>query len=475
MKTPTLALLVCVALAGAGCLSPSGGLGAAAVELGLPPGIPAIAVFDQAGALPGVPPHLGGVPQVVGRLTGHVGAEPNVGVTSSGAVFVSAFDTTLRSRDGGNSWDVVHDFNLADVKSSSDPMLWVDPDTDRIFVPHMFPILACSSAVYSDDDGDTWTEKPMSCGIPGVDHQKLATGKWRDPVPGTPLYENAVYYCYNKIVSTNCALSFDGGLTFPVDRVVATDCGGINGHPTAAPDGTLYVPFGFVCGEARVAVSTDNGLTYTVRELGVANLEIDPEVAVTPDGTAYYMGLGDDNRAYLVRSTDQFATVEGPFEIVPADVLSVRFAGLVAGSDGRLAAAYLGTRDSDEPGDLVPDDARWHLFVSYVVDADTVNPLVTTVQVTPDGDPVQIGYIWKGGGGDPGRNLLDFIDMVVDREGRIYVAYTDGCTTDCADDPEATLDESRSRDAALAILEQGPSLFEGLPALAPVPDPEEGA
>ncbi|MGN6331686.1 MAG: CARDB domain-containing protein, partial [Motilibacteraceae bacterium] len=56
----------------------------------------------------------------------------------------------------------------------------------------------------------------------------------------------------------------------------------------------------------------------------------------------------------------------------------------------------------------------------------------STVDATPN-DPVQKGSICTGGttcGQD--RNLLDFIDSTVDQQGRVLVAFADGCTGACA-------------------------------------------
>jgi hypothetical protein len=49
------------------------------------------------------------------------------------------------------------------------------------------------------------------------------------------------------------------------------------------------------------------------------------------------------------------------------------------------------------------------------------------VDATPD-DPVQLGSICRAGttcGAD--RNLLDFNDATVDKEGRVLIGYADGC------------------------------------------------
>jgi hypothetical protein len=472
-----LAALLALATLAAGCittanLDPAALPGAALPEVavhraGLPLDVPAAQV-------------LGSVPGVVQRLVGERGAEPNLGMTSSGALFVSAFDHVMRSTDQGLTWESVYEFGTVrtpegtpivgtDPIGNSDPMLWVDPVTDRVFAPGMWPPLVCAQATFSDDDGASWYDMPMGCNplAPPFDHQKLATGSF---VEGSRLaalrqdYPNAVYLCYNKLVATHCQLSADGGRTWPFDVPVASgaQCGGINGHPTAAPDGTLYVPLGFSCGQPTVARSADNGFSWRVvpiRVGGLGQAELDPEVAVSPDGTAYYFfRAAQDHRVYVVRSTDGFDTTSRPFLVSPPDITSTRFAAMAAGDDGVLAFAYLGTRDTaGAPGDA-HDEARWHLFTTFTRDATAEQPTFVTVQVTPAEDPVQIGYTWEGGGGNPGRNLLDFIDGIIGPDGRFYVAFTDGCTEDCAGNATATKRQSRARDVALAVQVDGPLL-----------------
>ena len=51
--------------------------------------------------------------------------------------------------------------------------------------------------------------------------------------------------------------------------------------------------------------------------------------------------------------------------------------------------------------------------------------------LTPN-DPVQRGCIWTGGGANICRNLLDFFDVTMDKQGRVQVGYDDGCAGSCA-------------------------------------------
>lgn len=423
--------------------------------------------------------------RVVEVITGSQGGEPTIGVTSKGGIFIAAGSNTIRSLDGGHTWKTVFHFGspasfppgtVNDPVRSYDPMLIVDPTTDRVFTNHNFPPLVTSSMITSDDNGETWTHYAYGGGIPINDHQKLGVGTWTSsfPLPRPDLgYPNPVYYCYNNLPTTNCATSFDGGETFAYYTVaLGVECGGINGMPVSAKDGTLYVPGGLGCGAPAVAISTDNGLTFTEKHFGddVGLEELDPAMTVTPDGTAYYMGRGADGREYLWRSKDRFNTVQGPWIVSPPDVKGVNFAAMVSGDNGRVAMVYLGNRESNKEPSETPSDTVWHLFVTWSYDAAAEKPTFQTHQITPPDDPVQIGCIWMQGLNNPCRNLLDFIGAAIDKDGRLHIAFTDGCTERlaCANNAKATDKDSRDRAIALAVQDHGPSLLEAkglLPSL----------
>lgn len=462
------------------------------------------------------PDALKGLEFVV-RPTEKRGGEPNIGITPKGDVFVTAGPLVMMSPDQGRHWFEV--FNLtkfwgplydpeaipnswpvpvcqnvpsvplvgcpgpdqvAPLTRSSDDMLWVDPDTGRVFADFMTG-LYCSKLFFSDDEGATWTASPFDCGVPVNDHQKVMTAHWGPDVPrpaGNPVYPNLVYYCYNKLVSSDCAVSYDGGLTFNYERPATVGdlggpdaggfqamgpCGGINGHPAAAPDGTLYLPINEGCPGPVVMVSTNNGATWTSR-LGPTKHgaeEIDPDLTVTPDGIAYLLYRGSDHLQYLVRSHDRFATWQGPWLVSPPDVRSTVFTGITSGDNGRIVMAFLGTRDTTEEPSKAPNATRWHLYNVVSLDADADTPTFTAVQVTPDADPVQIGCVWLGGGGNPCRNMLDFIDLHRGPDGRAFTVFSDGCTVKCANNATATNLQSRSRIVSVSVLTGGPSLLKG--------------
>jgi hypothetical protein len=450
----------------------------------------------------GLPAAFGSGFRVVSVATGFQGGEPNIGITSKGNVYTDVFlpanvpDRTLAgaatygavvgSTDGGKSWTVKADVTHDPI--TLDPMLWVDQKTDRIFSNQLN--VACAWLSYSDSEGSTWTDSPASCGAPAIDHQKFATGPYSAaspfaPAAGNPVYPNVATFCYNKLQGTFCAVSFDGGIHFVLDNLVdlaptssavATDrqCGGINGHQKFGPDGTIYVPYGLNCGQAFVATSTDSGVTWIPHRLGAPQQEIDPAVTITPDGMAYYMGRSDDQSLYLFRSKDHFATHEGPFRITPPDVNGTVFAGLTSGSDGRIAFAYLGHKANlAHPGKVRdPDDrshiraaTRWYLYVGMSLDAEAANPYFLINQATPDSDPVQVGCVQENGCGQ--RNMLDFIDMQTGPDGRFWIAYTDGCTSDGCKAPDAKPISSADSMITVARLEEGPSLYADKGRLGP--------
>ena len=149
---------------------------------------------------------------------GEQGAEPSIGITSSGCMFFIAFEKVMRSCDHGDSWEIVDD--IASHPSTSDPWGWVDPITDRVYNVQMVGLLTTWIA-WSDDDGETWIGNPHDSGpIPLNDHIKLGTGPWTSDGYGAvansnpAAWETATYFCYNKIAGIFCYTSFNGCLLY---------------------------------------------------------------------------------------------------------------------------------------------------------------------------------------------------------------------------------------------------------------------
>lgn len=416
---------------------------------------------------------------------GETGKEPSIGVTSSGCMFFIAMEKPMRSCDYGATWE-----NTADITQApftSDPYGWVDPVTDRIFNIHMMG-LATTWIGWSDNDGESWLGNPYDSGpIPLNDHIKLGSGPWVDAgygVPGqlSPFYSEAVYFCYNKLAGIFCYTSYDGGATFPTGGQIyglATSEGGLHGAITTAPDGTVYVTPRVAT--PAVILSKDNGLTWDTREMGqdasTPNPRKNSEVATDSESNAYHIWTGADQGIYMARSTDSGDTWDSEsIRISPAEVISTTFPQTDAGDPGRIAITYLGsengsllnTTDIDGNnwngnGHYAPNGVHYHLYVTYSLNALDENPIFHTRRVTDD--PVQVGAMCLNSGdcrsdqGGSNRNLLDFNDLHIDLEGRVYIAFADGCIDACASSPDPQPADSRTGRGSVYFMANGPSLY----------------
>lgn len=409
---------------------------------------------------------------------GDSAGEPTLGINpTSGAVLFQAYTQFLKVTDfdvqgpGRATW-VRQPFPLPQI--SLDPILETDPDTGRTFTSQL--LAACSEAGYTDDDGATFSLS-QGCG-PGamVDHQSIGTGHY---VAGSPLvknpvanYPNVVYYCAQDIASGNCSVSTDGGRTFDLTTVAFStpDCGlgGLFGHLKTAPDGTVYLPPSRCNRGAAVAVSENNGVTWSVRQvpqslMGDAG---HPVVATGTNGDVYLAWgsplddatAGQSGPVRVAWSTDKGRSWTAPVPLgqdLPEPIRNSRFPIGVAGDDGRAVIGYLGSTTGGN-GSAPGFTGRWDLYLSYTQDHGTT---WHTYQATDH--PVQIGSICTAGttcGSD--RNLLDFNDMVLDpRTGRVVVALADGCpgTGQCSPavrKAKATIVRQTSGPSLLAAFDQ---------------------
>jgi len=419
---------------------------------------------------------------------GEQGAEPSIGVTSSGCIFFIAFEKPMRSCDYGETW-----INTADGSQAfftNDPYGWVDPITDRVFNIHMMGLWTTWIG-WSDNDGQSWEANPHDSGAPVNDHIKLGSGPWTDEGYGigggvsSSIYETAVYFCYNKLAYISCYTSFDGGASFEAggDLVgIATANGGLHGAITSAPDGTVYLP-------PRVATpsiifSKDNGLTWEERtmgqDVGTPNPRKNGEVATDTDSNAYNVWVGENQGVYMSRSIDSGETWEQTsIRISPVEVISATFPHTSAGDPGRIAIAYLGSENASALGqpDLdgnpwngnahyTPSNVTHYLYVTFSLNALDEDPIFHTQRISAD--PVQVGSICLNSGdcrsddGGSNRNLLDFNDLHIDLEGRVYIGFADGCTGTCASGNETTSANSRDRLGSVYYLANGPSLYESV-------------
>ena len=364
-----------------------------------------------------------------------------------------------------------------------DPILESDKDGHgRTIVSQLGP--KSSFLAFTDDDGESWTPGILGAPInPGVDHQTIGIGPF---VPGgldsTTGYPSAVYYASQDIAVAQLGISRDGGLTFgpAVPMYNLTQCGGLHGHVTVGPDGTVYVPnkgcspnaAGVEGGGVQgFAISEDEGTTFKIRTVpGSSRGNNDPSIGIgrgdkvknvkgAPAGRLYF-GYSESGRPMIAVSNNKGVNFSTPIDVgTPFGIRNVVFPQVIAGDDDRAAFMFLGTPTSGNYQDTANFKGEWHMYISTTYDGGAT---WTTVDTTPN-DPVQLGSICTGGttcGAD--RNLLDFNDLKMDYEGRIVGAYADGCV--------GCTSPATSRSEVATIVRQS-----GGPRLLAQFDPQESA
>ena len=370
-------------------------------------------------------------------LGGEAG-EPSIGVDrKTGKVMFVAGTQTLRttfndcSSPATAKWENVSATLTSQV--TFDPILYTDPQLGRTYVSQLLPT-KLSLMAYTDDDGASWLPSQGSGINSGVDHQTIGGGPYAPGLLQTlGTYPSILYYCSQDIAMAQCATSLDGGRTFGVAVPIynITECGGLHGHVKVGPDGTAYVP-NKSCGNGQgVSVSRDNGLTWTVKTVpGSTGGAWDPSVGIASDGTVYFGYMNGDGHAWVAVSHDHGDTWTNIQDVGAAFGLqNIAFPAVVAGDPDRAAFAFLGTTATGDAGGEDPSfPAVWHLYVAHTYDGGAT---WVTVDATPT-DPVQRGTICSAGttcGGT--RNLLDFMDITADAQGRVLVGYADGCVGGC--------------------------------------------
>jgi len=365
--------------------------------------------------------------------------EPSIGVDErTGAVMYIASLQTLKvnfndaTTPASAAWQDVSATQTSLI--TFDPILYTDQKLGRTYVSQLLPTTV-SLLAYSDDDGATWHPSQGAGIASGVDHQTVGGGPFaRGGLGSLPhLYPNAIYYCSQDIALAQCAVSLDGGTTFgpAVPIYSLTQCSGLHGHVKVAPDGTAYVPNKNCNGQAGVAVSTNNGLTWTVHTVpGSSAGSSDPSLDIGSDGTVYFGWSNGDGHAKVAVSRDRGTTWSNIQDAGTSfGIQNVAFPAMVAGDATRAAFVFLGTpAGGNATGDDPAFPAVWHLYAAHTYDGGAT---WTTVDLTPN-DPVQRGTICTAGTTcGTTRNLLDFIGVTVDGEGRVLVGYADGCVGAC--------------------------------------------
>lgn len=388
---------------------------------------------------------------------GNSAGEPTIGINwnSGNAMFIASLQTLRVQWDDTASpapatWEDVSAPTTS--LASADPILFTDSDagphrTNRTFVSQLLG--KASAMAFTDDDGASWTISQGSGINSGVDHQTVGGGPYarnpdgslkggavQRPGPNGQIYPNAVYYASQDIGLAEIARSDDGGFTFGVAIPMWTlaQCDGLHGHIKVAPDGTVYVPNKNCGGEQGVAVSTDNGLSWTIHTVdGSTPGDTDPSVGIGADGTVYLGYADGDGHARVAVSHDRGQSWQHVQDVGASHgIQNSVFPAVIAGDSGRAAYFFLGSTTPGANGRATDRSfpGTWYGYIATTYDGGAS---WVTVNATPN-DPVQRGVICTSGTTCPDgtRNLLDFNDLTVDKQGRVLAAFADGCVTaDC--------------------------------------------
>lgn len=399
---------------------------------------------------------------------GRDSAEPTIGVNKNGSAFFAAgaFDSpgtglartkVMRSTDGGRSWKSIQIEAVPGNPDSTippttlDPYVYVEEDFGRLFNPELYG--ACSYLQYSDDEGETFEQNPAACGDFVNDHQTLFAGPPPTPALQTAVdanmtagigYPEIVYYCFNRVVDASCGRSVDGGLSFTptaepaflgFDPAAGGLCGGLHGHVATDPkDGTLYLPKGH-CGFPWIGISDDGGDTWERVQVSedIGTNGIQTAVDVDDDGNLFYVWWDEEDQLpYMATSTDQGQTWSDPLMIAPPGVHEVNFPTISAGSKGRVAITFPGTKSDDRSDKTRP----WNSYLVLSRNALAADPLFISTTANPLANPIHRGDCQNRCAG-----MFDFLDVIVSpHDGAAWATATDTCTEqdNCATNPNAS-------------------------------------
>ncbi len=340
----------------------------------------------------------------------------------------------------------------------SDPIGFTDRQTGRVFAAELTATSPTCKISFSDNDGQTWTPSSGPLGS-GIDHETVGGGPYHAPLPAGVIYPNAVYYCSQDLVTAFCLRSDDGGAHFGnVVPTYTTECGGLHGHVKVSPkDGTVYLPNNNCGGDGAVVVSEDNGITWNIRHIHNSTIDTvsgssDPAVGIDSNGRVYFAIANADSSLAVATSDDHGSTWNNIFDVSSAlGLKNIRYPAAVAGDAGRAAIAFYGstTAGSANAGTF---NGTWHVYIAHTFDGGAS---WTVSDATPNA-PIQRGCIWTGGGANICRNLLDFFDVTIDKQGRLQVGYVNGCPGgSCAQAPATAIGNGYSATATIARQSSG--------------------
>src|SRR5947209_13058342 len=361
------------------------------------------------------------------------GAAMYMGGTSTARI---TFDNSATTADKMVTWtDVSSPYSEINL----DPILATDHATGTTIAGGDDGPCAVMSVTTNDGgpfpDPTSWTPS-APCPFT-ADHPTVGMGPYAGTPPVNAKAPFVTYFCQQSDVDS-CSHSVDGGLTWsPSVPDTNLTCLSLFGHVKVSTDGTAYIPSANCFdanGNAEVGgiVSTNNGTTlsgFAIPNAPTPADGFDPSVATDNTNRVYESWSRNGDYQPVVTWSDDHGKTWAPQVQLGADLpnplVAATFESAVAGDSGRADVAFLGACAGTQGQDPLTSGSHAvrYLYVSYTYDGGAS---WHTVQADPE--PVQRGEIDAGGTTTSGqRNLLDFMDASLTKDGRWMVAYADGC------------------------------------------------
>ncbi|HEX8598007.1 MAG TPA: S-layer homology domain-containing protein [Chloroflexia bacterium] len=369
------------------------------------------------------------------------------------------------STDNGDTYNVISKLRPDVGPGGGDTTTEID-DQNNYHFTDLEALLNVAASV-STDRGNTWPRNSATSPFPGVDRQWHAMDNGTSPGPA----DNTQFLTWRQTPLGSFLMSASDGLTYipaqanPDEAINSgAPCGDLRFDHTLR---YLYLPCASTnrveVAYAHVDVGQRTGIAFQKSYAGDAlggTGNLFPSLATDRAGNVYvaYTDSGDFN-TYLVYSTDHAQTWSEPIRLNGNNANTTIFPWIVAGEDGRVAVAYLGTDKYGSPGpDSFPSwfndkpasaTVKWYLYVNYLDNANTANPTIYQAQASQH--PVHYGQVCTSGtlclatGGD--RTMADFLTIQHDNSGAMRIIYND------------TSNQHHGASVMVASQIDGPSLF----------------
>ena len=450
-------------------------------------GAAVVAVFALVAAPPPASQAQGtvtfGVPRVVDPI--HMFGEPDVKVSPQGDIHVSGPAGTGTQRsiwnisvDNGDSWRVVQGVPFAGTSPAIPDKVDLGPGggdteiafdhTGRTYFSDLWA-LTCFTSATTADRGSSVDANPAGCSAPGGDRQWMAvfdpppgtasTGAWATSHPGQPL----VYQEYDQLTQGNRVdMSTDGKVWTKAGEFATnigpdpTDTSEFTNNGNILVDqvtGSLLGLFG----SKSAAGHPHEGLSLAVGQMlpdGTQTAFTSHLVADVPNSPQVLFPVLAMDQArnlyvvYAVNCDQGKPFADYCFHIfytwAPAstgwsswsapkrvDTSSANQSSLMpyvaAGGAGNLDIVWYGTDQRVHPSDQ--KNENWDVYLAQVSAADSGAPAIDVAKATQH--PMKHNDICITGtacitNSPPGnRNLADFFEVAIDKEGRARIAYAD--------------------------------------------------